>query len=180
MRKTIRKVFFIWDWEEEERWLNEMAAEGWNLVQVGFCRYAFEKGEPCTYQYRLEALNSHAKTQESQEYIRFVKESGVEFIGSYLFWAYFRRKAEDAPFESFSDLKSKVKHIRRFAHIPLVLIPVLTLNIFNSINIMERGLPLLGGVLLGFSAVMLGMCCYGAVKIRNKVKQLEAESDIFE
>ena len=30
-RKTIRKIFLAWDFEKEERWLNEMAEAGWAL-----------------------------------------------------------------------------------------------------------------------------------------------------
>ena len=43
MRKTIRKWFWVWDFDKEERWLNEMAAQGLALVDVGFARYAFEE-----------------------------------------------------------------------------------------------------------------------------------------
>ena len=34
MRKTIRKWFWTWDFEKEEKWLNEMAAQGLALVGV--------------------------------------------------------------------------------------------------------------------------------------------------
>ena len=33
-RKTVRKWFWVWDFDKEERWLNEMAMSGWLLVQV--------------------------------------------------------------------------------------------------------------------------------------------------
>lgn len=39
MRKVIRKVFMVWDFDKEEAWLNEMAAKGLSLVSVGWCRY---------------------------------------------------------------------------------------------------------------------------------------------
>jgi hypothetical protein len=54
-RKTINKVFFVWDFEKEERWLNEMAMNGWALCYVGLCRYTFEKCEPGEYTIRLDA-----------------------------------------------------------------------------------------------------------------------------
>lgn len=31
-KKTVFKLFFVWDFEKEERWLNEMAQEGWVLT----------------------------------------------------------------------------------------------------------------------------------------------------
>ena len=51
--KTIRKWFWVWDFEKEERWLNDMAESGWALVSVGFCRYSFERCEPGEYIVRL-------------------------------------------------------------------------------------------------------------------------------
>ena len=53
-RKTIYKLWFVWDYDKEERWLNEMASNGWALVDVGFCRYTFERSEPGEYSIRLE------------------------------------------------------------------------------------------------------------------------------
>ena len=53
-RKTVYKWFWVWDFEKEERWLNEMALDGWALVGVGWCRYTFERTEPGEYTIRLE------------------------------------------------------------------------------------------------------------------------------
>lgn len=40
-KKTVFKLFFVWDFEKEERWLNEMAQEGWALL--GIRKTVFEK-----------------------------------------------------------------------------------------------------------------------------------------
>lgn len=32
--KKVYNFFVISQWEEEEKWLNEMAREGWNFVRV--------------------------------------------------------------------------------------------------------------------------------------------------
>jgi len=40
-RKVIRKWVWVWDFEKEERWLNEMALSGWALCHVSFCKYFF-------------------------------------------------------------------------------------------------------------------------------------------
>ena len=47
--KTLHKWFWVWEFEKEERWLNEMAQEGWALTCGGFCTYTFEKCEPGEY-----------------------------------------------------------------------------------------------------------------------------------
>ena len=52
--KTIHKIFFVWDFEKEEQWLNTMAQSGWVLDGVGFCTYHFIPCEPGEYTVRLE------------------------------------------------------------------------------------------------------------------------------
>lgn len=37
--KTLHRNFWVWEFEKEERWLNEMAQEGWALQNAGFCTY---------------------------------------------------------------------------------------------------------------------------------------------
>ena len=56
--KTLHKWFWVWEFEKEERWLNEMAQEGWALTCGGFCTYTFEKCEPGEYIIRVEALDN--------------------------------------------------------------------------------------------------------------------------
>ena len=53
-KKTVFKLFFVWDFEKEERWLNEMAQEGWVLDNTGFSFYTFVRCEPGEYIIRLE------------------------------------------------------------------------------------------------------------------------------
>ena len=53
-RKTIRKWFWVWDFEKEEDWLNEMAMNGWVLESVGFASYHFVLRDPGEYKIRTE------------------------------------------------------------------------------------------------------------------------------
>ena len=41
MRLTKHRWYWVWEYEKEEQWLNQMAAQGWALVSVGYCRYEF-------------------------------------------------------------------------------------------------------------------------------------------
>ena len=66
-KKTVFKLFFVWDFEKEERWLNEMAQEGWVLDNTGFSFYTFVRCEPGEYIIRLEM-------NPSSDYRAFVKE----------------------------------------------------------------------------------------------------------
>lgn len=74
-RKTIYKLWFVWDYDKEEKWLNEMARQGWTLVSVGFLRFTFERCEPEEYIIRLEMRIA------DDDYISFMEETGAEYIG---------------------------------------------------------------------------------------------------
>lgn len=107
--KTLHKRFWVWEFEKEERWLNEMAQEGWALTKAGFCTYTFEKSEPGEYIIRLEMIDN------SQSFQTFMEELEAEAVGKCVNWAYFRRKAELGPFEMFSDIDSRISHLNKIS-----------------------------------------------------------------
>lgn len=75
MRKVIHKWFWVWDFDKEEKWLNEMAAKGLALVAVGWCRYEFEDSVPGEYQICLDFLDSRCNGVENEKYITFLEET---------------------------------------------------------------------------------------------------------
>ena len=111
MRTTIRKVFFVWNFDKEEQWLNEMAAKGLCLVSAGFCKYEFEDCIPGEFKICLQLLEKSPRNPEMQKYIEFLEQTGAEHIGSFTRWVYFRKKASDGDFHLFSDNASRVKYL---------------------------------------------------------------------
>ena len=105
--KTVNKWFWVWDFEKEERWLNEMAMDGWALIAVGFAKYTFEECEPNSYTVRLEMRSP------DDGYIRFMEETGAEYVGRVFQWIYFRKRKELGSFDLFSDLDSRIGHVFR-------------------------------------------------------------------
>lgn len=103
--KTMHKWFWVWEFEKEERWLNEMAQEGWALTCGGFCTYVFEKTEPGEYIIRVETLDN------SSDFENFMEELGAESVGRCFRWGYFRRKSELGEFDMFSDIDSRIAHL---------------------------------------------------------------------
>ena len=71
-KKTVFKVFFVWDFEKEEQWLNTMAQSGWVLDKIGFCTYRFVPCAPGEYTIRMEMH------QKDENYLRFLEEAQVE------------------------------------------------------------------------------------------------------
>lgn len=179
MRKVIYKWFWAWNYEKEEKWLNEMAAKGLALTGVGFCRYEFEECKPGEYQLRIELLENHLHHPENEQYIRFLEETGVEQVGSYMRWVYFRKRSADGPFELFSDNTSRMKHLNRILGL---FIPFLLLNLGIGLN--NIGLYFANGMagnLLGIVNLLLAaLLGLGTVKIIRQKNKLKKEQQIFE
>ena len=179
MRTTIKKWFWVWDFDKEEQWLNDMAAKGLALIGTGFCRYDFEDCAPGEYQVRLELLENHLNHAESQKYIQFIESTGAEQVGNYFRWVYFRKKTADGPFDLFSDRASRIAHLKR---ILALMLPIGILNLF--IGLQNVGLFFwqhFDGNLIGLVNLALGiLCCLGALPVYKKVKALKKEQQIFE
>ena len=111
MEKTVRKIFFIWEYEKEEQWLNEKSKEGWQLVKASFRKYQFESGIPNEYTYRLELLDKKPKSQESMHYLNFLKETGIEMVGECKQWVYLRCKTKDGNFEPSNRALYELTHL---------------------------------------------------------------------
>ena len=109
MRETMKvwKVFLVWNYDKEEAWLNEMAAQGWTLTAVGFCNYTFVKTEPGAYNIRME-MRPH-----DDGYLELLREDGVEYVGRVIQWHYYRKPVELGAFDLYSDIDSRVAHLDR-------------------------------------------------------------------
>ena len=179
MRKKIHKLFWVWQFDNEENWLNEMAAKGLALVGVGFCRYEFEECTPGEYEVRLQLLENKPSYPESEKYISFVEETGAEHVGSYWRWVYFRKKKSEGAFELFSDADSKIKQLSLIiTFIGLLSIANLLLGIsnicflignsteFNSVGILNLAIGLLGSL--------------GTLRLMKKRRKLKNDKQIFE
>lgn len=128
-RKIIKKWIWVWDFDKEERWLNSMAQQGWVLDRLGFCRYEFVRCEPGEYIVRLE-MREH-----DESYLSFMADTGAEYVGRMVKWIYFRRKAELGAFDIFSDLDSRLEHLKKISWmLRFVGIANLVIGLANSIN----------------------------------------------
>ncbi len=166
-RKIVRKWCWVWDFGKEELWLNEMAMNGWLLCKVSFCKYTFEKCEPGEYAVRLEMHGA------DDAYIDFMRETGAIYIGRRVKWIYFCKKTEDGPFDIFSDIDSKTRHLDKIGKM--------------------LGLVCIGNILVGLSANtaattnmgFLNLLCaallaYALGRIHGKKEALEKERLIHE
>ena len=170
-RKTVRRWIWAWRFDVGERWLNEEAARGWVLDGVGYCTYEFKSCEPGEYAVRLELLQNAVDTNVSQEYIAFVEETGAEYVGRVMKWVYFRKKVADGGFELFSDIDSRIRHLKRILELVAF---VAGGNLLAGLNMLQYS----GWCVINLMfAAVLG---YGTYCLHLKKKRLEGERVLHE
>lgn len=168
-RMTQYRWFWVWDFEKEERWLNEMAERGWTLTEVGFCRFTFEATECSEYTVRLE-MHPY-----DDDYLDFMEETGAEYIGRVLQWMFFRKRSELGSFDIFSDLDSRINHIRT------VFRTVLGLGMANlSIGIANLSIGNVNSIVAVFNLLVATLLMYGVGRLQGKMEYLENERRLRE
>lgn len=166
-RMTIKKWIWVWDFDKEEQWLNSMAQQGWVLDRVGFCRYEFVRCEPGEYIVRLE-MREH-----DEGYLSFMSDTGAEYVGRVVKWIYFRRKAEFGPFDIFSELDSRLEHLKRISStLRVVGIANLVIGLANSLNPVVN----MGWINLLCATLLM----YALGRIEGKEESLERERLLME
>lgn len=180
MRRTIHKWFWAWSFDKEEKWLNEMAAKGLVLVAISFCTYTFEECTPGKYNVRLELLGNVPTHAESQQYIRFLENTGAEYLGSVIRWVYFRKKTTDGEFNLFSDNPSHIQNLNRI----LTLLGVvggfnLCIGFYNlSVYLTDQYTASIIPSIISFSVGLLVTC--GFFRLFLKKRKLKKQQNLFE
>lgn len=165
-RRTIKKWFWVWDFDKEERWLNEMALQGWVLDGVGWCTYHFKKCEPGEYTVRLEMHPS------DDAYVNFMEDTGAEYVGRMVMWIYFRKKAADGAFDLFSDIDSKIAHLDRIGKM---------LAVIGGLNLLCAVMNAMNGTWVGvLNTACATVLMYALGRIHGKKEALERDRQLME
>lgn len=109
------KIFVNFD--KEEKWLNEMARNGWQLKGKS-TRYRFCKGEPEATVIKVD-YRVFNKRDAYEDYLMLFKDSGWEHIcGNRSCGAqYFKKIDESSDSDIFSDLSSKAGRYKRLSNV---------------------------------------------------------------
>ncbi|GAB0169380.1 DUF2812 domain-containing protein [Lysinibacillus sp. CTST325] len=104
-----------------EKWVNDMASQGWHLKKFAWIRFTFERGEPGSYIYRHDEMERYGASYED-EYIEFLRSSGIEQVDRSGNLVFFRKPANDGPFELYSDKRNKMNKLSQRISLLLSLI----------------------------------------------------------
>ena len=108
-----RKLCVIWIWyllydnARFQRWLARHRRHGWELADVGFLFFRFERSDGTRYRYYMQMMKDDPDTKRGRDYLAGVEELGVTCLGCFWHRAFFRWEDDGRPVEMFSDLASQ-------------------------------------------------------------------------
>lgn len=159
------RIFFVWQDEQEQRWLEEMARQGWHLVKGGI-RFVFRKGAPAEVRYRLDYRRRFPEGKG--EYVSLFQDGGWEYICEFKNWHYFRSPASANAPEIYTDAESRIE---MYSQIRRVLAAVLICNTVVIGNVAIRGRSEWIKLLI---LVVICLLAYGVYRLGARMKQLRA------
>jgi len=165
------RLFFVWQDEDEERWLSEMASEeGLHLASVswpGF--YTFLRDQPRRDVYRLDYPSVSGR--EWADYLRSLQDAGWEYVGQMANWRYFRHAAAEGETpELYADAAAKEAKYKRVLALYVVLMPAWILVLTSSI--WHGSEPVLRGVLRLVIFALMMLWVYAAARLIGRVNAL--------
>ena len=113
--KTLFRFFTLFEYEEEETFLEKQHKEGWKVVSFklpGF--YKFEKCQSEDMTYRIDFTNENGAN--NSEYRQMFADNGWEFLWSVNGFSIFRKagsSASEGNNEIFTDNESKLQMLQK-------------------------------------------------------------------
>ena len=166
-----------------------MAQKGFDLIDYSWCKYTFEDGQKGEYIYRIELLDNARSHPESQKYLEFLTESGVEHVASYFRWVYLRKKASEGPFEVYTDIESKINYLRKVRRSWMALgfgeLAVGISNLMIAVSAVAddvTGKATRLNLILGSLCVVIGIVFLAFLSrpISEKIRKLKKESNVHQ
>ncbi|WP_369595359.1 DUF2812 domain-containing protein [Lysinibacillus pakistanensis] len=177
---TLHKYWLVMNPNDIEKRVNEMASQGWHLKKFTWIRFTFEQDEPGSYIYRHDELERFGSTYED-EYLDFLKSSGIEQVDRSGNFVFFRKPAYEGPFELYSDKKTKISNLsKKITLLSLILLLNLFFGIIGLISISGGQHTDMLKLLLNSTNILIVMLLVGPIlKLMRVRKILKKELDVF-
>lgn len=164
------RMFF--DSDKETKWLNQMAEQGWAMTGFFFGGYRFTKCEPGEYIYQLDMVDKIFSLPES--YRQFMCEMGVEIVCFWGFWVVLRKKAEDGPFELYTDAGSSFEHYVKIRNMFQAVSMIIAASLLNTVIYGEIFKGAAGLVTILVMAVILTVFLRESMHLSGILKDLKS------
>ena len=105
-----RKISINWfvDFDKEEKWLNDMAKEGWAFWHTNGIIYRFKQCKPGEFIYQIDFDEDKSK-QGVGDYVVFRKSCGDQFVHQWKRKIYWKRETASGPFEAENNVAAKLR-----------------------------------------------------------------------
>ncbi len=187
-KKTVFRLFSIFQYRNEEEFLSNMHLKGWRYTHMtipGF--YHFEKCEPGQFTYRLDYNREGIENKD--EYVRLFSDCGWEYLGDVYGYSYFRKEGQagEDKEEIFCDDASRLEMMKRVFNgrvVPLILVfalvvvPQMVLNISGNDG-KDFFREVMSLIFCGLAVVYLVIFLLTAVQLYNYEKAVNGESKGF-
>lgn len=164
-------MWWGWNPEKVENWLEEMEMKGWNLYKVGVLglRFIFKKGKSARVRYCADYQSSLVGDQ----YFNIFKDDGWELAWEGTGWYIWKKLyAEERP-SIYTDISSLIERNNRVA---IVLLPIFffLIPLFITAILPSRGDNLFSFLFFCFYITVFAL--YGAIfynirKVNRKLKK---------
>lgn len=127
------------DKDEEQDWLNWHCQQGWAMSSFFLGLVTFVRCQPGEYIYQIDLLpGCGLRADDYEGYAAFMDETGVEVLQQWGRWVYLRKRAEEGPFDIYTDIDSQVALYRRIQRMFLWVLIVCSscslINIYGGIQ----------------------------------------------
>lgn len=174
--KTAIKIFLPWQDEDEEKWLEKMSTEGWQLVSAIPFFYTFQKVSPKQIIIRLDYKSSWDK--DYQEYLTVFRDAGWSLQTTLGNWHYFSINPQNGfvP-EIYNSNRAKAHKYRRvligLAPLLLLVVGQLPRALYFDGQTTESGFDL---TLKGFYLFTSLLFLYSFLRVCIKLIQLKTNN----
>ena len=192
MRRVIHKLFWIWQLEKEQAWINEMASHGYSLEHAGRLTFEFEETEPNKYIYKEIFLKGMGESSENLKYFKFLEEMGINVVCYINYpgtcWVYIRALKEDYPdgIELYSDIDSKINYQKVMAGYLIFVIAVTLFGALINLSIVINSLARYNMIMwlnlacTGFTFALCIAAVVAEIKALANIRKLKKERKLHE
>ena len=168
---------FTFDKDDEQDWINEYCQQGWAMAGFFVGVVTFVPCQPGEYIYQIDLLpGAGLRADDYEGYVEFMHDTGVEVIQRWGRWVYLRKRAEEGPFEIYTDLDSQIAMYRRIrALFTWLLVIELCASVSGWTNLLSFPGSLWARCLVGFYIVFIAVVLRAVGRCSWKIKELERQ-----
>ena len=141
--RTVWRFYTIADYDREERWLNDMAAAGWNFVRTNGVRFVFRKGTPGEFRYKIDLAERTADDRVQEEYYNFLTDCGLRIVCDFKEFIYLQKPTAEGPFDAADDTYARLRVLNKAYDCSLRMV----CRLLRLFTVLLAGLLLLQGLL---------------------------------